>query len=97
MEYLPNYPWNKWLGKEGKVGHINHEYELFKMKPEENISQMHTRFTHIVSHMRNMEGGISNEELVVKIIRCMDHSWQPKVIDIYEPRYLETMDAHSFK
>lgn len=30
---------------------LTHEYELYKMRLEENISQMQTPYTHIVSHI----------------------------------------------
>lgn len=60
--------------KRARLDTLTHEYELFRMKPEESINQMQTRFTHIVSHMRTLRNKFSNEELVIKIIRCMDRS-----------------------
>lgn len=65
------------------------------MKLEENISQMQTIFTHIVSRMRTLGKTFSNEELVLKILRCLNWSWQPKVSAICEAKDLETMDTHS--
>lgn len=38
--------------KRARLCTLVHEYELFKMKPEETINQMQTRFTHIATHMR---------------------------------------------
>lgn len=48
---------------------------------------MQTRFTHIVSHTRTLGKTFSNEELVINILRCLNHSWKPKVITICE--YME--------
>ena len=31
-----------------------HKYELFKMKPTENITSMHTRFTDIINNLKNL-------------------------------------------
>lgn len=33
---------------------LTHKYELFRMKSEENSTQMQTRFTHILSHMKKI-------------------------------------------
>lgn len=37
----------------------------------------------------------SNEELVIKIVKCLNCSWQPKVIAIGESKDLEAMDKHT--
>lgn len=36
-----------------------------------------------------------NEKLVIKILRCLNFSWQPKFIVIYEYKDLATMDTHT--
>lgn len=73
-----------------------HEYELFRMKLEENINQMKTCFSHILSHMRTLGKTFSNEELVIKILICLNHSWQPKFLVICESKDIMTMDTHAF-
>lgn len=40
--------------KRVRLDTLNNEHELFKKKPEENISQIQTRFTHITNHVRTM-------------------------------------------
>lgn len=40
--------------KKARLDTLTHKYELFRMKLEERINQMQTRFTHIVSYMRTM-------------------------------------------
>lgn len=75
---------------------LTHEYELFRMKPKESISQMQTWFTHIASHMRIMGETFSNEELVIKILRGLNCSWQPRVTTIYKSKDLANIDTHTF-
>lgn len=45
---------------------------------------MQTRFTHIMNHMRAMGKTFSNDKLVIRVLRCLNHSWQPKVTIICE-------------
>lgn len=40
--------------KSSRLKALTHEYELFRMKPEENIYDMQKRFTYITSHMRTL-------------------------------------------
>lgn len=61
--------------KWARLDTLTHEYELFRMKSDENINQMQTRFTHIMSHTRTLGKTISNKELVIKILRCLNRSW----------------------
>lgn len=77
-----------------RLGTLTNECELFRIKHEESINQMQIRFTHIGSHIRIM-GKNSNEELVIKILRCLNHSWQHNVTAIYESKNLATMDTHT--
>lgn len=52
--------------KRAMLDTLTHRYELFRIKPEENISQMQTRFTHIMNNMRSLGKTFSNMELVIK-------------------------------
>lgn len=65
------------------------------MKPGENISQIQTQFTHIASHMRPLGKTFSNEELIIKILRCLNRSCPSKVIAICETKDLTTMETHT--
>lgn len=55
--------------KRKKTNILAHEYELFIMKPEENIYDMDKRFIHVINHMRNLGKVFQNEDLVVKFLR----------------------------
>lgn len=80
--------------KRERLSTLPHKYELFKIKPEENINQMKTRFIHIVSYMKTLGKTFLNEKLVVKIMRFLNHSQQPKATLIYECRDLITINRH---
>lgn len=45
--------------------------------------------------MRTLRKTFSNENLVIKILRFINHSFQPKVIVIFESKSLVTMDTHN--
>ena len=64
------------------------EYELFIMQPEETVVDVHNRFTHIVNHLTRLGKEFDKEELNIKVLKCLDRSWQPKVIAISESRDL---------
>ena len=39
------------------------KYELFKMKPDESISGMFTRFTDIINNLKNLDKAYTDAEL----------------------------------
>lgn len=45
--------------------------------------------------MRTLEKTFSNEELIVKIIRCLNYSWKPKVAEIFKSRDLSTTETYT--
>ncbi|KAG8651017.1 hypothetical protein MANES_07G085550v8 [Manihot esculenta] len=55
-----------------------YQYELFKMKSDETISQMYDRFIEIIGGMKSLGKTFTNEELVKKILRCLPKEWLPK-------------------
>jgi len=62
------------------------EYELFRMKLGETIAKVQKLFTHIVNHLIGLGKVFDKEELNIKILKCLDRSWQPKVIAISETK-----------
>jgi len=64
------------------------EFELFRMQPEESIVVVQKRFTHIVNHLTELGKEFDREELNIKVLKCLDRSWQPKVTTISESRDL---------
>jgi len=69
------------------------EYELFRMQPEENIVDIQKRFTHIVNHLTGLGKVFDKEELNIKVLKCLDRSWQPKVTAISESRDLSKLST----
>src|SRR5262249_55954778 len=77
--------------KSTKVSLLTHKYELFKMEESETISDMFTRFTGILNELKSLGKEYKNEEVVRKILRCLPHSWSPKVTAIEEAKDLDTL------
>ncbi|XP_022728776.1 uncharacterized protein LOC111284351 [Durio zibethinus] len=70
--------------KETKIGMLTHDYELFKMKPDETISEMSNRFTDIINGLKALEKTYSNMEIVKKILNSLPKSWKAKMTAIEE-------------
>jgi len=61
------------------------------MQQGETIAEVKKRFTHIVNHLIGLGKQFDKEELNIKILKCLDKSWQPKVIAISKTRDLTTL------
>ena len=48
--------------KKSRINTLTHEYELFRMKTNENIQDVHKRFTHIVNHLASLGKTFPNED-----------------------------------
>lgn len=68
------------------------EYEIFRMKFEGNIYDMQNQSIHIVNHIRTLRNIFQNENLVAKVLICLNRSWKPKVIVIYKSKNLYSVD-----
>jgi len=62
------------------------EYEIFRMQKGETIVELKKRFTHIVNHLMSLGKTFDKEELNIKILKCLDRSWQPKVTALSESK-----------
>jgi len=71
------------------------EYEMFRMQKEETIDEVQKRFTHIVNHLISLGKMFEKEELNIKILKCLDRSWQPKVTTISKFKDLTSMTTTS--
>ena len=49
---------------------------------------MQKRFTHIVNHLMGLGKEFDKEELNIKVLKCLDRNWQPKVTTISESKDL---------
>ena len=77
--------------KDSKISMIFHDYELFKMKPQETIKDMFTRFTDITNALKALGKTYSNMEQVAKIFRCLPKSWEPRTFAIKESKDLKKL------
>jgi len=64
------------------------EYELFKMQKGKSIVEVQKRFTHIVNHLMGLGKEFDKEELNIKVLKCFDRNWQPKVTAISKSKDL---------
>ncbi|GAV57113.1 zf-CCHC domain-containing protein/UBN2 domain-containing protein, partial [Cephalotus follicularis] len=68
-----------------------HDYELFTMHENENISSMYSRFNDIINALKGLRKVYTNHELVIKILMCLSKTWEPKVTAIKEVKDLSTL------
>ncbi|XP_075083622.1 uncharacterized protein LOC142167357 [Nicotiana tabacum] len=67
------------------------EYELFRMKDDESIQDMHTRFTSIRNEIHSLGEIIPRNKLVRKILSVLPSSWESKVNDITGAKDLQKL------
>nr|XP_033512524.1 uncharacterized protein LOC117277227 [Nicotiana tomentosiformis] len=60
--------------KQSKIDMLTTEYELFKMKEDESIQDMHTCFTSFINALHSLREGISRNKLVLKILSVLPGS-----------------------
>ncbi|GAV65547.1 UBN2 domain-containing protein, partial [Cephalotus follicularis] len=77
--------------KDTKINRLVHDYELFTMLENENISSMYARFNDIINALKGVGKVYTNHELVSKILRCLLMSWEAKVTAIEEAKDLSTL------
>ena len=64
------------------------EYKLFRMQKGESICDVQKRFSQIVNHLMSLSKKFDEEELNIKVLKCLDRTWQPKVTTISESKDL---------
>ncbi|KAI0496474.1 hypothetical protein KFK09_022791 [Dendrobium nobile] len=74
--------------KQSRLNILLHDYELFRMKTNESISEMYTRFTQIVTSLHALGRELTNAEMVNKILRCLPSAYDAKIIAIIESKDL---------
>ncbi|XP_070002874.1 uncharacterized protein [Nicotiana sylvestris] len=80
--------------KQSKIDMLTTEYELFRMKDDEFIQDMHTRFTSVINELHSIGDVIPRNKLVRKILSFLPRSWESNVNTITEAKDLQnlTMD-----
>jgi len=85
-----NYEGNKKV-TEAKELMLVHQYELFKMKDDENIEEMYSKFQTLVSGLQIMKKSYVAFDHVSKILRSLPARWRPKVTAIEEAKDLNPL------
>ncbi|XP_045810784.1 uncharacterized protein LOC123905202 [Trifolium pratense] len=78
--------------KRARMNTLTHEYELFRMQSGESIQHMQKRFIRIINHLRELGKYFENEDLINKVLGCLNRCWQPKVTAILESNNLSSMN-----
>jgi len=76
-----NYEGSKKV-REAKALMLVHQYELFKMKDDEIIEQIYSRFQTIVFGLQILKKNYVASDHVSKILRSLPARWRPKVTAI---------------
>jgi len=87
-----NYEGSKKV-REAKALVLAHQYELFKMKEDESIEQMYSRFQTLVSGLQVLKKCYVASDHVSKILRSLLARWRPKVTAIEEAKDLNTLSV----
>ncbi|XP_070022088.1 uncharacterized protein [Nicotiana sylvestris] len=77
--------------KQSKIDILTTEYELFRMKDDESIQDMHTRFTSIINELYSLGEIIPRNKLVRKILSVFPSLWESKVNAITEAKDMHAL------
>ena len=77
--------------KETKANLLITEYEIFKMKTDESISNMFARLMQLINHLKAMGKTYTDIELVRKILQSLTSVWHTKVTVIEDSKNMSTM------
>ncbi|XP_020258752.1 uncharacterized protein LOC109835174 [Asparagus officinalis] len=70
-------------------------FELFKMKKNETITEMFTRFTDITNFLIGLGKEYTQVEMVRKILRAQTPKWEKKITTIEEANDLSTLTVEN--
>jgi hypothetical protein len=84
------YEGNKQV-QEAKATLLIQQYDLFKMKEDENIESMYSRFKVFVAGLQVLKRSYTTSDHVKKILRSLPSRWRPKVTAIQEAKDLDTL------
>ena len=76
--------------RETKANMLVSEYEAFKMKQDESISDMFSRLTILTNGLKSLRKSYSEYEIVRKILRSLTSAWHTKATVIEESRNLSS-------
>ncbi|XP_070009563.1 uncharacterized protein [Nicotiana sylvestris] len=77
--------------KQSNMDMLTTEYELFRMKDDESIQDMHKRFTSIINELHSLGEIIPRNKLIRKILSILLSSWESKVNAITKAKDLQEL------
>ncbi|XP_070002780.1 uncharacterized protein [Nicotiana sylvestris] len=77
--------------KQSMIYMLTSKYELFRMKDDESVQDMHTRFTSIINELHSLGELIPRNKLVRKILSILPNSWEIKVNVITKEKDLQEL------
>ena len=77
--------------KETKANLLITEYEMFRMKTDESISDMFARLMQLINHLKALGKMYTDTELVRKVLRSLTSAWHTKATVIEDSKNLSTM------
>lgn len=77
--------------KETKANMLITEYELFRMKNDETISEMFARLSGITNGLKSLGKAYTDTELVRKVLRSLTPIWHTKATVIEDSKNLATL------
>ncbi|KAK2974000.1 hypothetical protein RJ640_026718 [Escallonia rubra] len=77
--------------KESKINMLVQRYEAFKMKENESINEMYSRFTLIIYGLKLLGKTNPEKEIVRKVLRSLPMRWEAKVNVIQEAKDLTVL------
>ncbi|GAU10265.1 hypothetical protein TSUD_420340 [Trifolium subterraneum] len=89
-----NYDGNRQV-QNAKARLLIQQYELFTMKPDEDIETMFSRFQTLVSSLGVLKKSYTTSDHVWKILNSLTDKWRPKVTTIEEAKDLEKISLES--
>ena len=84
------YEGNKQV-QEAKATLLIQQYELFRMKDDETIESMYSRFKILVAGLQVLKRSYTTSDHVRKILRSLPSRWRPKVTAIQEAKDLDKL------
>ena len=67
------------------------EYQAFRMKNGETISELQTRLTHTMNHLLGFGKMSEDDDLNIKILKYLTRTWEPKITSVKESKDLASM------
>ncbi|XP_019263390.1 PREDICTED: uncharacterized protein LOC109241124, partial [Nicotiana attenuata] len=77
--------------KQSKIDMLTTKYEHFRMKDDESVQDIHTRFTSIINELHSLGETIPRNKMVRKILNVLPSSWESKVNAITEATELQEL------